>query len=78
MIAVKQNQKMSTHFASTPSGVVAYVKAATDTTANTSQNSQVYYFYDNRPGSQQGWGAMSISPAGRLKKWYWTGSVWAS
>jgi hypothetical protein len=38
----------------------------------------IYYFYDNRPGSQQGWGAMSTSPAGRLKKWYWTGSVWAS
>jgi hypothetical protein len=135
MLSVKQNQIMSTHYAATSTGVVAYVKAATDSTTYTSHNSQVeleapvtqttapsgpyapsaldsstlgftpqtgdpsftvtglpcayangvctitgfvYYFYDNRAGSQQGWGALSISPAGRLKKWYWTGTSWVS
>jgi prepilin-type N-terminal cleavage/methylation domain-containing protein len=36
----------------------------------------VYYFHDLRPEGQQGWAAISISPAGRLKKWYWNGTVW--
>ena len=36
----------------------------------------LYYFKDtSRPGSQ-GWAALSISPAGRIKKWFWTGSSW--
>ena len=37
----------------------------------------VYYFHDTRPQGQMGWAALSISPAGRLKKWYWNGSSWA-
>ena len=135
MLAVKQNQLMSTHYAATSTGVVAYVKVATDHTAYTAQNSQVeleapvvqttspsgvgappaltsttlgfipktgdpsftatglpctfisatcvnsgfiYYFHDLRPAGQQGWGALSISPAGRLKKWYWSGTNWIS
>jgi prepilin-type N-terminal cleavage/methylation domain-containing protein len=135
MLAVKQNQAMTTHFSSTSVGVIAYVKAATDLTADTPQNSQVeleapvvqstspsgpgappalgtltlgftpqtgdpsfnttglpcayssgvcnnngfiYYFNDTRQASQSGWAALSISPAGRLKKWYWSGSVWAN
>jgi len=36
----------------------------------------VYYFHDSRPAGQMGWAALSISPAGRLKKWYWNGSTW--
>jgi Tfp pilus assembly protein FimT len=36
----------------------------------------VYYFHDTRPQGQMGWAALSISPAGRLKKWYWNGSSW--
>lgn len=36
----------------------------------------VYYFHDSRPAGQTGWAALSISPAGRLKKWYWNGSSW--
>jgi hypothetical protein len=37
----------------------------------------IYYFHDRRPQNQaQGWAALSISPAGRLKKWYWSGSAW--
>ena len=35
-----------------------------------------YYFHDSRPQGQVGWAALSISPAGRLKKWYWNGSSW--
>jgi prepilin-type N-terminal cleavage/methylation domain-containing protein len=36
----------------------------------------IYYFHDRRPAGQVGWAALSISPAGRLKKWYWSGSAW--
>ena len=39
-------------------------------------NGFIYYFHDSRPASQMGWAALSISPAGRLKKWYWNGSAW--
>ena len=39
-------------------------------------NGFLYYFKDtSRPGSQ-GWAALSISPAGRIKKWFWNGSAW--
>lgn len=36
----------------------------------------VYYFTDTRPMGQNGWAALSISPAGRLKKWFWNGTDW--
>jgi prepilin-type N-terminal cleavage/methylation domain-containing protein len=36
----------------------------------------IYYFKDNRPAPQTSWSAVSISPAGRIKKWYWNGSAW--
>src|SRR5437868_4750318 len=36
----------------------------------------VYYFHDSRPAGRMGWAALSISPAGRLRKWYWNGSTW--
>lgn len=136
MLAVKQNQTMSTHYSATATGVVAWVQQASSTnTTYTYQNSQVemeapvvqttspsgtnappaldsttlnftpqsgdpsfnttglpcayasgvcpntgfiYYFHDLRPEGNQGWAALSISPAGRLTKWFWTGSVWAS
>jgi len=38
----------------------------------------IYYFHDARPAPQTGWAALSISPAGRLKKWYWNGSAWTN
>jgi prepilin-type N-terminal cleavage/methylation domain-containing protein len=36
----------------------------------------IYYFHDSRPGTTSGWAAVSISPAGRVKKWFWSGSEW--
>jgi prepilin-type N-terminal cleavage/methylation domain-containing protein len=36
----------------------------------------IYYFKDRRPFGQSGWTAVSISPAGRVKRWVWNGSVW--
>ena len=36
----------------------------------------VYYFHDTRPQGKVGWAALSISPAGRMKKWFWNGSAW--
>jgi type II secretory pathway pseudopilin PulG len=41
-------------------------------------NGFVYYFHDFRPQGQQGWAALSISPAGHLKKWFWSGTAWNS
>lgn len=38
----------------------------------------IYYFHDSRPPGQTGWAAISISPAGRLKKWFWNGTAWTN
>ena len=39
-------------------------------------NGFLYYFRDTRPGNASGWAAVSISPAGRIHKWFWNGSAW--
>ena len=36
----------------------------------------VYYFKDTRPLGASRWAAVSISPAGRIKRWFWTGTNW--
>ena len=36
----------------------------------------VYYFKDARPVGASRWAAVSISPAGRIKRWFWSGSSW--
>jgi prepilin-type N-terminal cleavage/methylation domain-containing protein len=36
----------------------------------------IYYFKDSRIGGSGGWAAISISPAGRIKRWFWNGSAW--
>jgi len=138
MLAVKKNFVMSTHFIATnyvdSTGVLAFVKKASDTSLVNASDSQVqleepvaqvttlsgpgaptialdssflgfsvqsgdasftptglpcaysggtctntgfaYYFHDKRPAPRTGWAGLSISPAGRLKKWYWNGSTW--
>jgi len=37
----------------------------------------IRYFKDNRIGGAGGWAAISITPAGRIKRWFWNGSAWA-
>ena len=36
----------------------------------------IYYFKDNRTSGIGGWAAISLSPAGRIKRWFWNGSAW--
>jgi hypothetical protein len=36
----------------------------------------VFYFKDNRPMGKIGWIAVSISPAGRIKRWTYSGTSW--
>jgi len=36
----------------------------------------VYYFKDTRPLGASRWAAVSVSPAGRINRWFWTGSNW--
>lgn len=38
----------------------------------------IYYFKDTRPFGKNGWVAVSVSPAGRIKRWFWSGSSWDS
>jgi len=38
----------------------------------------VIYFTDTRAVGSPGWGAVTISPAGRVATWLWTGSAWAN
>jgi prepilin-type N-terminal cleavage/methylation domain-containing protein len=42
----------------------------------TTNNAFIQYFKDNRIGGSGGWSAISISPAGRINRWFWTGSAW--
>jgi hypothetical protein len=36
------------------------------------------YYKDNRIAGSGGWAALSITPAGRIKRWFWNGSAWVS
>jgi type II secretory pathway pseudopilin PulG len=38
----------------------------------------VFYFRDNRTMGKSGWIAVSISPAGRIKRWIYSGTSWVS
>jgi len=38
----------------------------------------IQYFKDSRFGGSGGWAAISISPAGRIRRWFFSGSVWTS
>ncbi len=38
----------------------------------------VYYLTDTRPLGQSGWAAVTISPAGRIQKWFWNGYAWGN
>jgi type II secretory pathway pseudopilin PulG len=37
----------------------------------------IKYYKDNRIGGSGGWAAISITPAGRIKRWFWNGSSWS-
>jgi prepilin-type N-terminal cleavage/methylation domain-containing protein len=39
-------------------------------------NGFVYYFKDTSRSSGKGWAALSISAAGRIKKWFWNEANW--
>ena len=39
-------------------------------------NGFVYYFKDTRRAGAAGWAAVSVSPAGRIKKWFYNGTAW--
>jgi len=49
-----------------------YVNPGTCTT----NNGFIQYFRDDRIGSGA-WAAISITPAGRFKRWFWNGSKWS-
>jgi prepilin-type N-terminal cleavage/methylation domain-containing protein len=51
-----------------------YVSAGTCTT----NVSFVQYYKDNRIGGSGGWAAISISSAGRIRRWFYTGSSWTN
>jgi hypothetical protein len=35
-----------------------------------------YLYFANDPSSSNGWIAVSVSPAGRIRMWTWNGSAW--
>jgi len=131
MAAVQQNKTMTTKFVAQTTGLVGYVKDATDSSAlarkdyqvemqapinklttpsgggapaaistlgftpqtgNPSFNTRglpclysagactnygfISYYKDTRIAGSGGWAAISISPAGRIKRWFWNGSDW--
>ena len=57
-----------------PNGIPCYYSAG----ACAANNGFIKYFKDNRIGGSGGWAAISVTPAGRIKRWFWTGSAWGS
>jgi Tfp pilus assembly protein FimT len=51
---------------------------STSTGACTTPKGFVFYFTDSRPLGKNGWVAVTVSPAGRVKTWIWTGSSWGN
>jgi len=43
---------------------------------NCASSGFVYYFKDSRPQGKTGWIAVSISPAGRIRRWTYSGGSW--
>lgn len=39
-------------------------------------NGFVYYFRDTRPLGVNGWAAITVSPSGRVRTWWWNGNNW--
>lgn len=38
----------------------------------------ISYFKDTRRSGSEGWAAITVSPAGRITKWFWNGSSWGN
>ena len=55
-----------------PQGIPCYYSGGTCAT----NTGFIRYFKDNRISGSGGWAAISITPAGRVKRWFWTGSTW--
>ena len=51
---------------------------STSTGSCTSPIGFVFYFTDSRPLGRNGWAAVSVSPAGRVKTWMWNGGSWGN
>jgi prepilin-type N-terminal cleavage/methylation domain-containing protein len=43
---------------------------------NCTNSGFLYYFKDTSQGGTRGWAAATISPAGRIKRWGWSGTAW--
>jgi len=43
---------------------------------NCANSGFLYYFKDTSQPGTRGWAAVSISPAGRIKRWGWSGTAW--
>jgi type II secretory pathway pseudopilin PulG len=62
---------LTTYASFTPSGLPCTYSGGNCTNAGF-----VFYFKDRRPLGASGWASVSVSPAGRLKRWFWNGSAW--
>jgi len=70
------------------SGVLGFTPLNTEASFNTrglpcsfsggscSNSGFLYYFKDTSQTGDRGWAAISISPAGRIKRWAWSGAAW--
>lgn len=49
-----------------------------DATGACSTTSGFVYYFSYNSGSSLRWSAISISPAGRIKTWFWNGTAWGN
>lgn len=60
-------------------GMPCVISGSTCTTAPASgADAFVWYFVFQPPLGSNRWGALSVSPAGRIKTWYWDGGSWTN
>jgi hypothetical protein len=52
------------------------IPCAIVSSVTTCPKGMVIYFTDTRNVGSPGWGAVSVSPAGRVKTWLWKGDAW--
>jgi Tfp pilus assembly protein FimT len=59
-------------------GLPCYYNTGTTPATCELNNGFVYYFTYQPPYGANGWTALSVSPAGRIKNWLWNGTYWGN
>jgi hypothetical protein len=57
-------------------GIPCLWDTSTGLCGNSGSQAFVWYYVFQPPFGSNRWAALSVSPAGRIKNWYWDGAAW--